>query len=180
MNLLSPDFAPILIFFLRILNNAVGTVRVIMMTEDRRIWGFALASFESLLFAYTAGLVITNLENVPNLAAYVLGFAVGGYVGMFIERKFHNLYDTITIICSLEKGHEIAVALREADHGVTEAKGEGAMGEVMTLRIVTHQNDIKEVIGIARDIKPDAFITVEPSIMIRNGWIHAHHKQHER
>ena len=180
MDIFDPQHAPLLIFVLRVLNNAVGTVRMIMMNEDRRVYAFALASFESLLFAYTAGLVITDLQNIPRLVAYVLGFAVGGYVGMAIETRFLNIFDTVIIIASVEKGHEIAVALREDDFGVTEARGQGAMGEVMTLRVVCHHMDVKEVIGTAREIKPNAFITVEQSRFIRNGWVHVHHRHHHR
>ena len=94
-NLIDPSYLPIVIFTLRVLNNAVGTVRIITMHEGRRSIGFALASLESLLFAYTAGMVITDLNDIPNLTAYVLGFAVGGYVGMFIEQKYLNIFNII-------------------------------------------------------------------------------------
>ncbi len=176
MNLFDPHFLPILIFTLRVLNNAVGTIRMVLMSRGQKGWAFAFASMESLLFAYTAGQVITDLENVPNLGAYVLGFAVGGYVGTLIENKYYHAYDDITIIASRPIAHQIAVALREADHGVTEIVGEGAKGEVSELRVITHRRDLPEVIRITRDIKEDAFITVEQSSFIRNGWIHAHHR----
>lgn len=176
MEIFDPHFAPILIFILRVMNNAIGTIRMIVMARQQRVWGFALASLESLLFAYTAGQVITDLENVPKLGAYVLGFAVGGYVGVIIENRFHHVYDDITIIANKETAHEIAVALREADHGVTEMVGEGARGQVEQLKVIAHRRDLTEVIEIARKIKPDVFITVEQSSFIRNGWIHAHHR----
>jgi len=176
MSPLDPQFAPILIFTLRVLNNAVGTVRLVLASRGQRGWAFAFASMESLLFAYTAGQVITDLENIPKLAAYVLGFAVGGYVGMLIENRFYHAYDDVTIIASRPIAHQIAVALRDADHGVTELIGEGARGEVAELRVICHRRDLADVIRIAHDIKEDVFITVEQSSFIRNGWIHAHHR----
>ena len=176
MNPLDPQFAPILIFVLRILNSAIGTVRLVIMSRGQRVWGFAFASLESLLFAYTAGQVITDLENIPKLAAYVLGFAVGGYVGVLIENRFYQVYDEIKIIASRPIAHQIAVALREADHGVTEILAEGAHGEVSELQIITHRRDLTDVLNIARSIKDDVFVTVEQSSFIRNGWIHAHHR----
>jgi len=113
---------------------------------------------------------------VPKLVAYVLGFAVGGYVGTLIENRFYQVYDDITIISSRPIAHQIAVALRDADHGVTEILGEGARGEVGELKIIAHRRDLAEVLQIARDIKEDVFITVEQSSFIRNGWIHNHHR----
>ncbi len=176
---IDPTVLVILIFVLRVLNNAVGTMRAMMMHYNRRVWGFFFASVESLMFAYTAGIVLTDLQHIPNLAAYVLGFAVGGYVGMFIERQFIHIYDTVNVIASLERAHEMAVSLREKEYGVTETHGEGAMGKVAMLRIVAHHRDIPEVIKTCRDIKPDAFITVEQARFIQNGFTRPHYmKRH--
>jgi uncharacterized protein YebE (UPF0316 family) len=171
-----PIIAPLLIFILRVLNNVVGTFRIVMLNNNHRGWGFALASLESLLFAFTAAQVITDLEDISKLTAYVIGFAAGGYVSTWVENHFLHVFNVIDIIATVEKGHEIAQALRDADHGVTETIGEGRMGEVMTLRIVAHHRDVNEIINITRKIKPEAFITVEESRYIQNGWIHAEHQ----
>ncbi|MEO1289447.1 MAG: DUF5698 domain-containing protein [Chloroflexota bacterium] len=178
-DLFNPLILPFIIFALRVANNAVGTIRVIVMHEGRRSVGFALASLESLLFAYTAGMVITDLENLQNLAAYVFGFAVGGYVGMFIERRYLNIYNIVDIIAEETIAHEIAEALRADNHGVTEIHGEGARGHVSQLRVVAHHRDVQPVIKIARQIKPNCFITVEESRFIRGGWVRSQH-QHQR
>lgn len=177
-NLIDPLYLPAIIFALRVTNNAVGTIRIIVMHEGRRSLGFALASLESLLFAYTAGMVITDLENIPNLAAYVLGFAVGGYVGMFIEQKYLNVYNIIDVVTDEATAHIIAEALRGNDHGVTEIHGEGARGRVTQLRIVAHHRDVQDVLQITREIKPNCFITVEESRFIRGGWVHSQHQHH--
>lgn len=178
LDLVNPIYLPVVIFVLRVLNNAIGTLRVIAMNEDNRPVGFALASLESLLFAYTAGMVILDLNNIPNLAAYVFGFAVGGYVGMFIEQRFLNIYNIVDIIADEKTAHEVAEALRADDHGVTEMHGEGARGHVLQLRVVAHHADVKSVIKIARNIKPNCFITVEESRFIRGGWVRSQHHHH--
>lgn len=178
MDFLHPAFAPVIIFVLRVVNNAVGTLRVIAMNDQLRAWGFVLASLESLLFAYTAGLVLTNLENVPNLAAYVLGFAVGGYVGMAIERRYLHIYDAVMIVAPLESAHTIAEQLRTAGYAVTEIIGRGARGEVESLRCVVHHRDVATVIQIAHRIKPDAFITVEQSRYMESSWLKAQRHHH--
>ena len=170
------DYIPVLIFLLRVANNVIGTVRLILMSRGQRVWGFAFASLESLLFAYTAGHVITDLENLPKLAAYVFGFAVGGFLGAQVENRFVKAYDSITAIASQSTAHEIALALRNAGHGVTEIMGEGAHGEVEELRIIAHRRDVPEVMRIIHAIKDDVFVTVEHSEFIRGGWIRAHRR----
>ena len=178
-DLFHPTAMPYVVFFLRVMNNAVGTIRVVMVNREYKVWGFALASLESLMFAYTAGIVLTNLNNVPNLVAYVLGFSVGGYVGMFIERRFLNLYNIIDVIASSAVAHEIATALRDDGHGVTEMYGEGARGEVHQLRIVAHHRETRDVIMTARRIQPGVFITVEESRFIAGGWVRSQHQHHK-
>jgi len=178
------DFDPVvvalLIFVLRVLNNAFGTLRLIAMQENSRIVGFLLASVESLLFAFTAGLVITDLQNVPNLAAYVLGFSVGGYVGLAIEQRYLNVYHIVDIVAPEATAHEIAALLREKGHGVTEMHGEGARGHVIQLRVVAHHADVRKVIELARSIQEHLFITVEESRLIRGGWLRKQHESHQR
>ena len=176
MTLLELQFIPILIFILRVSNNVIGTLRLILVSRGQRAWSFALAALESLLFAYTAGQVITDLENVPKLMAYVLGFAVGGFVGVQVEKRFVKAYDSVTCIASRAIAHEIALALRQEGHGVTEIMGEGAHGEVEELLIITHRRDLPKVLGIIHGIKEDVFVTVEHSEFIRNGWIRAHRR----
>ena len=171
-----PFAIPLLIFLLRVTNNVIGTVRLILVSRGRRAWSFGFAALESLVFAYTAGQVITDLENLPKLAAYVLGFAVGGFVGVQVENRFVRAYESVTAIATRETAHAMALALREEGHGVTEIMGEGAHGEVEELRIITHRRDLPQVIRIIHTIKPDAFVTVEHSEFIRGGWIRAHRK----
>ena len=113
------------------------------------------ASLESLLFAYTAGHVITDLNNIPNLTAYVFGFAVGGVVGMQVENRFVKSYESVTVIAARAVSHEMAVALRAAGHGVTEIMGEGAHGAVEELRIIVHRRDLHQVLRIIHNIKDD-------------------------
>ena len=176
MIFLEPDFLPILIFALRVSNNVIGTLRLILVSREQRVWSFAFASMESLLFAYTAGHVITDLNNIPNLAAYVFGFAVGGIVGMQVENRFVKSYESVTVIATREISHKMALALRARGHGLTEIMGEGAHGEVEELRIIVHRRDLHQVLKIVHDIKEDVFVTVEHSEFIRGGWIRAHRR----
>ena len=71
----------LLIFGLRIFNNAIGTVRVVMITRDMRFWAAVFGFIEALTFVVVIAGVAKDLSNLPNLMAYCLGFAVGGYIG---------------------------------------------------------------------------------------------------
>jgi uncharacterized protein YebE (UPF0316 family) len=160
----------ILIFVLRILNNGIGTIRLISLTYGRRSLAFVLAFIESSIFAFTASQVLTDFDNLPVLVAYSLGFAVGGYVGMTIEERFVTGYMVVNVIAQ-KGGHEIAVALRDEGFGVTESLGEGAGGEVSMLRSVVHRRRVGEILRLVNEINADAFVTVEEARAVHRGWV---------
>jgi uncharacterized protein YebE (UPF0316 family) len=160
----------LVIFGLRIINSAVGTMRLVVVTRDRRILASIMAFFEALIFAVVIANVVTDLSNILNLVAYCGGFAVGSYVGMWIESRFVTSYVTANIIVGLE-GHDIAHAIRELGHGVTEMKGEGRAGEVIMLNSVIKRRDVPEVLKAIYNINPKAFVTLEEARSVQHGWL---------
>lgn len=160
----------LLIFGLRIFNNAISTVRVVFITRGMRFWSASLAFVEAFTFAVVISSVVKDLGNWPNMLAYCGGFAVGGYVGMAIEARFITSY-VVAMIITQSKGHEIAVALREKGFGVTETVGEGRDSQVVMLRSVIQRRDVADLSRTACSIQPDAFVSVVEARAIEHGWL---------
>lgn len=160
----------VLIFGLRVLNNAISTFRLIIMTRGQRRLSFVLAFIESTIFAFTAAQVLTDLNNLANLFAYSGGFAVGAYVGILIEDRLITGYRVVHITTATN-GHEIAQALGERGFGVTESTGEGVQGKVTMVRCVVDRKQVTEVARIVQAVQPNAFITVEEARSVQHGWL---------
>lgn len=160
----------ILIFGLRAANNMLSTVRIITMTYGRRWLAVVLSFIESLIFAFTASVVLTDFDNIPKLLAYAGGFALGGYLGMELEARFITGYMTVNVITGND-GHDIALALRGEKFGVTETYGEGKEGQVTMLRSVIERHHVPEVLTTVHQINPDAFVTVEEARAVHQGWL---------
>ncbi|MBN2472318.1 MAG: hypothetical protein JXN59_16455 [Anaerolineae bacterium] len=158
------------IFALRIVGISISTVRVLITVQGRRAVSSFLGFFEALVFALALGSVVNELDNVMNLMAYCLGFAVGTYVGMWLEEKFIVNYVTIQVV-SLHNAHQIADAVREAGFGATEAWGQGAKGLVGSVRIVVLRRDVRRVVAYATEVDPDAFVTLDETRAVRHGWL---------
>ena len=162
----------LILFGLRVLNNAIGTIRLIVMNRQQRGLAAVMAFFEAGLFAYTVANVVTDLTNVLNLFAYCGGFAVGNWLGMALESRFITSYMTVNVITPA-RGHEIALALREHGFGVTETVGEGRDGKVTMLRSVVTHRDVPRLLDLVRTTHPEAFVAVEEARTVQRGWMRA-------
>jgi uncharacterized protein YebE (UPF0316 family) len=176
---MTPDalLLAVFIFALRIVNSALGTVRVIVTVHQHRWLASALSFIEALVFAIVIANVVKDLTNFLNLMAYCGGFALGNYIGMVIESRYITSYMTTTIIVH-DKGHDIAAALRQHGYGVTETLGEGRDGTVTVLRSVLAQRDVADMLKVVRQVHPEAFVSVEEARAIHKGWIRAARGNH--
>jgi uncharacterized protein YebE (UPF0316 family) len=158
------------IFALRVLNNALGTLRVALLARQERVITTVLAFFEALVFAVTVGSVVQDLSNVINMGAYCLGFAVGSYLGLRLEARLITSYVAVTVIMP-ENGHALAMAMRERGFGVTETEGEGFQGSVCILRSVVQRRDAARLLALVNERAPSAFVSVEEARAVQRGYI---------
>ena len=147
-----------LIFFLRVLNMALDTVRMLTVMRGMRTVTWILGVFQTTVFILAFGPVINDLNNFLNIAAYATGFATGNVVGMLIERRLAFGFINVTIM-SPTHGQEIAKKLRKKGHAVTEIPARGKDGAVEILECSVQRKFALEVQKIALDCDADAFIT---------------------
>ena len=87
----TPFFAwvvlPLLIFFARICDVTLGTIRVIFISKGFKYIAPCIGFFEVIIWLLAIGQVMNNITNVASYIAYGAGFATGTFVGMAIEEK---------------------------------------------------------------------------------------------
>jgi len=160
----------IAIFIMRIINYAVGTLRLVVITRNMRALAASFAFIEAFIFAVVIANIVQNLDDTLNLFAYCLGASVGSYLGMIMEARFITSYRVVNIITHTN-GHEMAVILRDAGFGVTESHGEGRDGHVVILRSVVINTDVNRLINTIKDFEEETFISIEEARSVRHGWI---------
>lgn len=150
--------------------NIIFTLRLISITNGRRLLGLGFGFFESLAFATAFGRVLADLQEWPILISYCLAGAVGSYIGMILETRFVGGYVRVKIIAdNLDKN--LAARLRAEGYGVTESLGQGAEGPVLLLNSVCKRRDADYLIEQVRRLSPQAFITVEQAKTVMRGWM---------
>ena len=161
----------LLIFFLRMIGVALGTVRMILIGRGQRKIAPLLGFVESMIWVFAIGQVITNLDNIYNILGYSGGFAAGTLVGMWIENKLALGYVGINVI-SMTHDSEIVEKLRQADYGVTEFSGNGQTGAVTMIATIVSRKDIKDVIQLVNRIDSQSFIIVDDMAVVKRGYMH--------
>lgn len=159
-----------LIFFLRVANIALGTVRMLFVVRGERLWASIMGFVETLLFVVAIGKVVQELTNIPNVLAYCGGFAVGNWVGMMIDERLALGYARVHVI-SLQKAKGIASSLREEGYGVTELTGRGKGGRVGIIEVVVRRKDVPYITSTVNRIDETAFITTEDAKGVYRGFI---------
>ena len=156
------------IFVLRVVGNMLTTLRTVMLVRGQKLRSSLLAMLESLIFAVALGSVVSNLGNIPNLTAYVTGYAVGGYLGLVVEGRLIQKFVAIQII-SPRYAHSIAEAIREAGYGATESWGMGGGGQVGSVTAVVGHHQVREITKVVQDVDPAAFMMLEELRGISHG-----------
>lgn len=167
----------LMLFVMRIINNTISTLNIIAIVRQQRWQSFILTFFESLIWAVVIANVIEDLsdwqnpENLLKLFAYSAGFAAGNFTGMWVENRLVTNYVNVTITLR-EQAHTLCDQLRQCGYGVTLTSGEGRDGLVHVLHSIILRRDLPDMLDIACQIDPQAFVSVDPVRMIEHGWIH--------
>ena len=89
----------ILIFLSKIIENALATLRLIVVANGKKVLGAILQLCISLVWILVTGIVINNLtKDILKIVFFALGSLVGSYLGSFIEEKMALGYNLITCI----------------------------------------------------------------------------------
>jgi len=155
---LHPYMWALFIFFSRIVDVSMGTFRVQMIVNRRKIAAGMIGFFEILIFILIVSKVIQDIGNWMNVLAYCGGFAAGNVVGIIITEMFSHDIVSVGVI-SKDHWPEIEQRLREEGFGVTRNLGYGLNGELQVLRIITARNQFPKIRDIALEYDRKAFIT---------------------
>ena len=151
----------LVIFFARITDVAIGTVRTIITVQGRTGIAFCLALVEITIWVTVASTVINQLKEQPLLVVfYAFGYATDNVVGIVVERKLAFGMVVLRVI-SRNAGKVIADTLREKDQPVTVFMGEGMRGPVAELYIVTRRRALKWILSEVMAKDPEAFYVLE-------------------
>ncbi|MHB8191863.1 MAG: DUF2179 domain-containing protein [Bellilinea sp.] len=157
------------IFFLRVIDMSLDTIRVLFVVRGRKLLAWVLGFFQSAVFIIAISSVLTNDQNVMTIVGYAAGFATGNVVGMLIEERLAIGHIHLTIV-SPARGVAIAEMLREHGYAVTELSARGLNGMVSLLHVDVMRRQLDVVDKLVRETDGEAFITAEDVRPVRRGF----------
>lgn len=161
MELFSPEItAMILIFFARVCDVSLGTMRIILIARGYRNMAPVLGFFEVLIWLFAISKALGNVSGMGSYIIYATGFAVGNFAGMILEEKIALGYQSVRVITS-KIVSALPLVLRDEGFSVTIIEGSGDRGDVFILFTVIPKKHVKKVLEIVNMLEPDSFITIE-------------------
>lgn len=151
---------PLLIFFARIADVSLGTLRITMVSRGYKWESAILGFFEVLIWVIVVAQLLTNLDHWVNYIAYAAGFSAGTFMGLYIEDKM-KVGTVLVRIITLQKSHDIIEALKEAGVAVTSMDAKGGFNDVKVIFTVLKRKKLNKVFDIVKEIDPEAFFSTE-------------------
>jgi uncharacterized protein YebE (UPF0316 family) len=159
---------PLLICVARILDVSLGTLRIIFVSRGFLKLAPIIGFFEVLIWLLAIGQVMNNLTNFYNYLAYALGFALGNYIGMLIERKLSLGLVIIQVITQSDASTLIEL-LHDRGYGITSSDATGREGPVHVIFSVIKRSNLNTIIEIVKKFNPKAFYMVSDIRAVSEG-----------
>jgi uncharacterized protein YebE (UPF0316 family) len=155
-----PVLAVLFVFFARVTDVAIGTLRTIFVFRGFRVRSALLGFVESLTWVLAASLVLGNLTAWYVFAAYAGGYATGNYVGIWLEAKLAMGLELVRII-SADPAITLARRLRADGFSVVELDGHNDDGRpVEVLFAVVERRLLPRLLGLIAATDPSAIYTI--------------------
>jgi uncharacterized protein YebE (UPF0316 family) len=151
---------PLLIFFARVMDVSLDTVRIIFINRNLRYYASIIGFFEVLIWLMVIRQIFQHMGNPVCFVTYAAGFATGNFVGVIIENKL-SIGKVIIRIITRRDSDDLITYLRSAGYGLTIIDAEGVTGPVKVIFSIVERSNIEHIVDMIKQHNPQAFYSVE-------------------
>lgn len=137
------------IFSAKLLENAISTLRLIVISSGKKIFGAILNLIVSIIWIFSTSLAIINIKDILNIIAFALGSFIGSYIGSIIEEKIAIGSNMLFIVTKKE------IIIKEK---LDELKYTSFIINDDIILIMVDRKKRKNLLNIIRKIDPDSTI----------------------
>ena len=158
----SPDILiPLTIFLARLAETSLETIRTVYISRGYQYLSAGVGVIKVAFWLLSTGLVLTNLNNIWGILAYITGYGVGTIIGMEIEERI-SIGNVVVRIISGKDPQSLMTRLKGMGYGVTRLEGSGYFSpEVSVLLMIVPRKELSLILEILKNEYPDLLYTVE-------------------
>jgi uncharacterized protein YebE (UPF0316 family) len=155
------------IFFARILDVALGTIKTFYIVKEKKLIASLISFIEIIIWFIVAKEALnTEIKSYFIPISYGLGYATGTYIGTLISSKYISGHLTVHIISSKIKKKDIEY-LKQEGFGLTSITLEN---KKMYLIIEIDKKRLNHLNDCLKKIDENAFIIANESKIVQNGF----------
>lgn len=160
------------IFFIRILDVSLGTIRTIITVKGKILLA-AIVGFVELFIWFVVVKEALNTDNNSIFIAisYASGFATGTYIGGIVSNKI--VHSDLTVQIITYHADELAIKLRDNNYGVSilDIEGKDKEKNKKMLIVETNNKNLNKIRKIIRELDNKAFVFVNETKYVFNGYL---------
>lgn len=159
---------PLLIFFARVCDVTLSTIRIIFVMNGKRNIAPILGFFEAFIWLLAVGQIISQVDNIFAYLAYAGGFATGTLFGMYMEERLAVGMAVLRLITK-EINEGMLNFLHENHFSYSLVDGMGKSGKVNVVFFVVKRENLERLIEGINEHHPNAFYTIENIRQVNEG-----------
>mgnify|MGYP000847784982 FL=1 len=165
---LYPWLLPLMIFFGRIIDVTLGTMRIIFVSKGAKLKAPIIGFFEVFIWVVVISQILVRANDLVSYLSYAAGYATGNYVGILLEQRI--AYGVI--LCRIytgKNGTNLVKLLKEKGYGATMIPAKGSVAEVDIVETVVERKEMKNLEKALGEFDPNLFYIVEDLRTKQNG-----------
>lgn len=152
---------PLIILVARIVETSLETIRTIYINRGHTNLAAGIGVVKVAIWLLSTGLVLTNLDNILGIIAYIAGYAIGTIIGMHLEEKI-SIGSVVVRVFVPDDPLPLMNKFGEMGYGITRLEGTGYLSSpVAILFMVVPRGELKALLAILKDQYPQLLYTVE-------------------
>lgn len=157
------------IFFVRIIDVSLGTVRTIMSVRDKNLIASLIGFVEvTVWFLVVREALNTDSNSFFIVLSYAAGFSTGTYIGGVVSSRYIKGFMTVHVIT---RSHDLINVLRGKGYGVSVIDVKGMDNDSYLLLIQINSSNLDSLKSIVNKYDERAFIVINETKYVQNGFI---------
>jgi len=167
--LFSYPFLPFFVFFARICDVTLGTLRIVFISKGKKRLAPIFGFLEVLIWITVIGQILQySAGDIICYIAYAGGYAAGSYIGLTVEERLALGLHLIRVFTKKD-GTELVHLLNANNFGATTAVGRGEEGNVHIVETIVNRHNSTRAQALITDYDASAFYVVSDVRSVQRG-----------